>query len=51
MNSIENKLKLSEAWTENVGGLERPGFGQLRPPWPVPRPGPETSEIKVIFRL
>ena len=48
MNSIKNKLKLSEAWPENLGGLHRPGFGQLRPPRPVSSPGPKACEFLIF---
>ena len=51
MYSLENKLKLSEAWPENVGGLHRPGFGQLRLPRPVSSPGPEHVNSSLILAL
>ena len=41
-----NRLKLSEAWPENLGGLHPNGFGQLRLSMPVSSPGPEASEFQ-----
>ena len=41
-----NRLKLSEVWPENLGGLHRPGIGQLRLPRPVSSPGPRACEFQ-----